>query len=133
MTSNDAQREQKERSELRAAGLRAMGAAVNKTYPESYDLRDGAVGEELFEIGLTNVWASLWARDGLAPRDRSLVTLGLLIALGAESEITHHVRIGLNNGLTEDEISEVLYHASGYAGFPAAVTARNAARKAFSQ
>lgn len=133
MTTNDGTRHPIEHSELRARGLRAMGAAVDKVYPDSYDPRDGAVGEELFELGLTNVWASLWARAGLAPRDRSLVTLGILIALGAETEIAHHVRIGLNNGLTEDEIAEIIYHSSGYAGFPAAVTARSAARKALGQ
>ncbi|MFD4507403.1 carboxymuconolactone decarboxylase family protein [Streptomyces sp. NPDC058457] len=107
-----------------------MSSVVNTPLAEDADLRDDGVGADLVEIGLVSVWAELWAREGLARRDRSLVTLGILIALGAEDELGSHVRIGLNNGLTEDEIAEVLYHSAGYAGFPRAVAARKAARKA---
>ncbi|MER5787317.1 carboxymuconolactone decarboxylase family protein [Streptomyces sp. NPDC001980] len=107
-----------------------MSSVVNTPLAEDVDLRDEGVGADLVEIGLVSVWAELWSREGLARRDRSLVTLGILIALGAEDELGSHVRIGLNNGLTEDEIAEVLYHSAGYAGFPRAVAARKAARKA---
>ncbi|MER5803962.1 carboxymuconolactone decarboxylase family protein [Streptomyces mirabilis] len=119
-------------TDLRAAGLKAMREALPGVFPEGddLDLRDGRLGEELVEIGLTSVWGALWAREGLSRRDRSLVTLGILIALGAETELRTHVRIARTNGLTEDEIAEVIYHATGYAGFPAATAARNAAREA---
>ncbi|MHA6845234.1 carboxymuconolactone decarboxylase family protein [Ralstonia syzygii] len=117
--------------DLRTAGVAALRAALPGVFPEGdIDLRDGMFGDELIEIGLVSVWGALWARDGLSRRDRSLVTLGLLIALHAESELRTHVRIGLTNGLTKDEIAEVIYHASGYVGFPAAVAARTAAREA---
>jgi 4-carboxymuconolactone decarboxylase len=120
-------------TDLRAAGVKAMREALPGVFPEGdLDLRDGRLGEDLVEIGLTSVWGALWAREGLSSRDRSLVTLGLLIALGAETELKTHVRIGLTNGLTKDEIAEVIYHAAGYAGFPAAVAARTAAREALS-
>lgn len=118
-------------SDLRAAGLAALRAALPGVLPEGeIDLRDGRFGEELVEIGLVGVWGALWARDGLSPRDRSLVTLGILIALHAGTELRTHVNIALTNGLTKDEIAEVIYHSSGYAGFPAAVAARTAAREA---
>jgi 4-carboxymuconolactone decarboxylase len=94
-------------------------------------LRDGKFGDELMEIGVDNVFGRLWARDGLSRRDRSLVTLGILIALRATDELKAHVKIARNNGLTEDEIAEVIYHASGYAGFPAANTACTIARAVF--
>jgi len=120
-----------ETTDLRAAGWKAMRAALPGVFPEGdVDLRDGRLGEELVDIGLTSVWGALWGREGLAPRDRSLVTLGVLIALGAETELRTHVRIALTNGLTEDEIAEVIYHSSGYTGFPRAVAARTAAREA---
>ena len=120
-----------ETTDLRAAGWKAMRAALPGVFPEGdIDLRDGRLGEELVDIGLTSVWGALWGREGLAPRDRSLVTLGVLIALGAETELRTHVRIALTNGLTEDEIAEVIYHSSGYTGFPRAVAARTAAREA---
>ncbi|MET8978840.1 carboxymuconolactone decarboxylase family protein [Streptomyces sp. NPDC004539] len=118
-------------TDLRAAGWKAMRAALPGVFPEGdLDLRDGRLGEDLVDIGLTSVWGALWGREGLAPRDRSLVTLGILIALGAETELKTHVRIALTNGLTEDEIAEVIYHSSGYTGFPRAVAARTAAREA---
>ncbi|WP_228447443.1 carboxymuconolactone decarboxylase family protein [Streptomyces paludis] len=119
--------------DLRSAGLAAMRAALPGVFPEGdLDLRDGRLGEDLVEIGLTSVWGSLWAREGLGPRDRSLVTLAILIALGAEAELRTHVRIAVTNGLTEDEIAEVLYHAGGYAGFPRATAARAVVREVLS-
>ncbi|MEV7892396.1 carboxymuconolactone decarboxylase family protein [Streptomyces sp. NPDC002817] len=121
----------KESTDLRAAGWKAMRAALPGVFPDGdLDLRDGRLGEDLVDIGLTSVWGALWGREGLAPRDRSLVTLGILIALGAETELKTHVRIALTNGLTQDEIAEVIYHSSGYTGFPRAVAARTAAREA---
>ncbi|WP_286202837.1 carboxymuconolactone decarboxylase family protein [Rhizobium lusitanum] len=117
--------------DLRAAGIAALREALPGVFPEGdIDLRDGRLGEDLVEIGLISVWGALWARDGLSRRDRSLVTLGILIALNAETELRTHVKIALTNGLTKDEIAEVIYHSSGYAGFPAAVAARTAAREA---
>ncbi|KKD06328.1 carboxymuconolactone decarboxylase family protein [Streptomyces sp. WM6386] len=121
----------KESTDLRAAGWKAMRSALPGVFPDGdLDLRDGRLGEDLVDIGLTSVWGALWGREGLAPRDRSLVTLGILIALGAETELKTHVRIALTNGLTQDEIAEVIYHSSGYTGFPRAVAARTAAREA---
>ncbi|MFE9924495.1 carboxymuconolactone decarboxylase family protein [Streptomyces sp. NPDC005774] len=121
-------------ADLRAAGLKAMREALPGVFPEGdIDLRDGLLGEDLVEIGLTSVYGALWAREGLANRDRSLVTLGILIALGAETELRTHVRIALTNGVTEDEIAEVIYHSAGYAGFPRATAARSAAREALAR
>ncbi|MER5185259.1 carboxymuconolactone decarboxylase family protein [Streptomyces sp. NPDC002896] len=121
-------------TDLRAAGLRAMRTALPGVFPEGdIDLRDGRLGEDLVEIGLTSVWGALWGREGLGSRDRSLVTLGVLIALGAEAELKTHVRIALTNGVTKDEIAEVIYHAAGYAGFPRATAARTAAREALGE
>ena len=93
------------------------------------NVRDGQFGDELLEIGIDNVFGRLWGREGLSRRDRSLVTLGILIALRATDELHFHVPIARNNGLTEDEIAEVIYHSSGYAGFPAANTACKIARE----
>ncbi|MET7483738.1 carboxymuconolactone decarboxylase family protein [Streptomyces sp. NPDC005538] len=125
----------KETTDLRAAGVKALRAALPGVVPAEGDLdmRDGKLGEDLVEIGLTTVWGALWGREGLAPRDRSLVTLGILIALGAETEIKTHARVALTNGVTRDELAEVLYHAAGYTGFPRAVAARTAVREALGE
>ncbi|MGV0851272.1 carboxymuconolactone decarboxylase family protein [Mycolicibacterium phlei] len=86
-------------------------------------------GGELFALALDNVFGRLWTRDGLSRRERSLVTLGALIALRAEGELGAHVRIARNNGLTEAEIAEVIYHCTAYAGFPAANAAMEVAKQ----
>lgn len=93
---------------------------------------DGGFAPELMDIGVESVFGRLWTREGLSRRDRSLVTLGILIALRATEEMNAHFRIARQNGLSDDELAEVIYHASGYAGFPAAATARNVAAEALS-
>jgi 4-carboxymuconolactone decarboxylase len=82
-----------------------------------------AFGAELGDLALTNVFGRLWGREGLDRRARSLVTLGILIALRSTDELRIHFDIARTNGLTDTELEEVIYHASGYAGFPAAASA----------
>jgi 4-carboxymuconolactone decarboxylase len=65
-------------------------------------------------------WGEVWDRPGLDRRSRSVATLAALIALGAENEIAMHVRAALRNGLTEEEIKEVILHTALYAGLPRA-------------
>jgi 4-carboxymuconolactone decarboxylase len=65
-------------------------------------------------------WGDLWQRPGLARRDRSLMTLSITIALRHWDEFALHVRAAKNNGLTDEEIGEVIQHAAIYAGVPAA-------------
>jgi len=65
-------------------------------------------------------WGSVWTRDGLDRRTRSCITLAVLTALGRENELALHVRAARTNGLTPDEIGEVLLHTAVYAGVPAA-------------
>jgi 4-carboxymuconolactone decarboxylase len=68
-------------------------------------------------------WGDVWARPGLDRRSRSVATLAALVALGAENEIPLHVRGALRNGLSEDEIKEVILHSAVYAGVPRANSA----------
>lgn len=68
-------------------------------------------------------WEEIWARPGLDRRERSIATLAALVALGAEHEIAMHVRAAVRNGLSADEIKEVLLHTAIYAGLPAANSA----------
>jgi 4-carboxymuconolactone decarboxylase len=68
-------------------------------------------------------WGGVWTRDGLDRRTRSCITLALLAALSHQEELALHVRAALRNGLTAEEIGEVLLHTAVYAGVPAANTA----------
>jgi 4-carboxymuconolactone decarboxylase len=65
-------------------------------------------------------WGQVWTRDGLDRRTRSCVTLAVLTALHCHDELAMHVRAARRNGLTPDEIGEVLLHTAVYAGVPAA-------------
>jgi 4-carboxymuconolactone decarboxylase len=65
-------------------------------------------------------WGEVWTRPGLDRRTRSCVTLAALVSLRAENEIGMHVRAALGNGLSPEEIAEVLLHTAVYAGAPAA-------------
>ena len=65
-------------------------------------------------------WGEIWARPGLDRRTRSCITLTALVALGRDHELALHVRAALRNGLTPDEIKEVLLHSAIYCGVPAA-------------
>lgn len=78
-------------------------------------------------------WGEVWDRPGLARRERSIATLASLTTGGHEHEIAMHVRAGLRNGLTREEISEVLLHTALYAGLPAANAAFAIARTVFAE
>jgi len=65
-------------------------------------------------------WGGVWTREGLDRRTRSAITLAVLTALGREQELALHVRAAVRNGLSHEEIGEVLLHTAGYAGGPAA-------------
>jgi len=80
-----------------------------------------------------HAWGAVWTRPGLDRRARSVVTLTALTALGRENEIAMHVRAALRNGLTREEIAEVLIHTSVYAGVPAANAAFAIAQRVFDE
>jgi 4-carboxymuconolactone decarboxylase len=75
-------------------------------------------------------WGAVWTRDDrLDRRTRSCITIALLTALRQERELAMHVRAGLRNGLTPDEIAEVIMHTAVYAGVPAAHSAMRVAKE----
>lgn len=80
-----------------------------------------------------HAWGAVWTRDGLDRRTRSAITLTALTALGRENEIAMHVRAALRNGLTREEIAEVLIHTAVYAGVPAANAAFAIAQRVFAE
>lgn len=120
-------------TDVREIGINVLRELLPDLMPDGdADLPKSGFAHELLEIGVDNVFGRLWGRDGLSRRDRSLVTLGILIALRATDELAVHFQIARTNGLTDDEIAEVIYHCSGYAGFPAAATANRIAGEALS-
>lgn len=76
-----------------------------------------------------NAWGTVWCRDGLELKTRSLITVAMLTALGRAQELKGHLRGALNNGATPEEIREVLLHAAVYCGAPLAVDAFRTAQE----
>lgn len=85
------------------------------------------------EYATRAAWGLVWSRPGLDRRTRSCLTLALLTALRAETELPMHVRAALRLGLTPDEIGEVLLHTAVYAGVPAANAAFAIAQRVFEE
>lgn len=77
-------------------------------------------GGEMTRLSVENAYEQLWTRPGLSLKDRSMITIAMLVAIGAERELAIHVDAGLRNGLTPQELEEVIYQATAYVGFPRA-------------
>jgi 4-carboxymuconolactone decarboxylase len=121
-------------TDARSDGLAVFKDLMPGLIPDGMDsLRDGGFAGELGELSLEHVFGSLWTRPGLDRRSRSLVTLGALIALRAGEELKFHFPIAIRNGLTVEELEEVVYHLTGYVGFPAATLARHVGREVFAE
>jgi len=112
-------------TDYRQRGLDAL-ANLDPTMG-AYSGQSSPVAPEIYDLMMEYGIGMIWARPGLSPRDRSLLTIGMLIALRAEDQLRGHIPIGLTHGLTREEIAEILYHSTLYAGYPAAMTAHKVA------
>nr|WP_183422291.1 carboxymuconolactone decarboxylase family protein [Luteibacter sp. Sphag1AF] len=93
----------------------------------------GEVAPKLAEISDKVLFGDVWAGDGLSPRDRSLVTITSLISLYRTNEMPFHIGRALDNGVTRDEVIEIITHLAFYSGWPTAMTALNIAKDVFRQ
>ncbi|WP_125099367.1 carboxymuconolactone decarboxylase family protein [Leucobacter chromiireducens] len=94
----------------------------------------GDISPELAHQVVAWGFGEIYARPGLEPRDRQLVTLGMLTALGGcEAQLDVHINASLNVGLTPQQITEALLHSAVYCGFPRALNATFAAKKVFAE
>jgi 4-carboxymuconolactone decarboxylase len=87
----------------------------------------------LQEFITRNAWGTVWCRDGLDLKTRSLITISMLTALGRAHELRGHLRGALNNGASAEEIREVLLHAAVYCGAPLAVDAFRTAQEVMAE
>jgi len=101
----------------------------NETTRSPYGDIAPALGEYTDKV----LFGEVWRRPGLSPRDRSLVTVASLIALYRTNELPFHLARALENGVTRDELIEVITHLAFYSGWPTANTAVTMARKVFGE
>ena len=91
----------------------------------------GDIAPKLAELTDDVLFADVWNRDGLAARDRSLITVAALIASGDAEQLRFHLGRAKENGVTEEELIEAITHLAFYAGWPKAMTAANVAKQVF--
>lgn len=116
----------------------------DQQFQDGLQMRKKVMGEEFVEKAFANAteftmplqdfvtrnaWGTVWCRDGLDLKTRSLITISMLTALGRAHELKGHVRGALNNGATPEEIREVLLHAAIYCGAPLAIDAFRSAQE----
>ena len=112
-------------------GLQTRREVLGADYVDKAMASVDGFNEEFTELLNTYCWNDIWNRPGLPRKSRSILNLGMLVALGKEHELKLHINGALNNGLTKDEIKEVLLQTAIYCGVPAAVVAFRAAREVF--
>jgi len=115
-------------------GLAIRRAVLGDVYVD----RALAKGQDSFNKPLQDLvteycWGAVWGRDELSRRDRSMINLGMIAILNRGHELKAHVRGALNNGLSKDEIREVLLQVAIYGGVPAAVDSFRLANEAFAE
>lgn len=92
----------------------------------------GDVAPALADYSDKVLFGDVWERPGLSKRDRSLITVATLVALYRSNELPHHLQRALDNGVSRDELAELVTHLAFYAGWPAASTAVSLLRKVLS-
>jgi 4-carboxymuconolactone decarboxylase len=110
-------------------GLAIRREVLGKDYVDNAIKSADDFNRPLQEFVTEYCWGAVWGRPGLPKKTRSMLNLAMLTALNRPHELKLHVRGALKNGVTREEISEILLHAAVYAGVPAAVDAFRTARE----
>jgi 4-carboxymuconolactone decarboxylase len=110
-------------------GMKVRRAVLGDAHVERAQQDASAFDAELQELITRYAWGELWTRPGLSRKQRSLITLAMLVALGRHEELRFHVRGALRNGVTRNELKELLLHSAVYCGVPAAHSAFRVAKE----
>ena len=114
-------------------GMKIRREVLGDAYVDRALARSGPFNDPLQELVTTYCWGWCWGREGLAKRDRSLINLAMIAVLNRGHELKAHIRGALNNGLSKEEIREVLLQVGIYGGVPAMVDSFRLANEAFTE
>ena len=114
-------------------GMAIRRAVVGDTHVDRAGAAATPFTEPFQDFITRNAWGDIWSRPGLSRGERSMITLAMLAALQHENELAMHVRAALRNGLTPEQIQEVLLQVAVYAGVPAANRAFAVAQRVLSE
>ncbi len=115
------------------AGLKTRREVLGAQYVDKAMAATDEFSRPFVELLNTYCWNDIWNRPGLDRKTRSMLNLAMLSALGKEHELKLHLNGALNNGLTKEQIREVLLQVGIYCGVPAAVVAFRCAREVFKE
>ena len=115
------------------AGMKVRRAVLGDEHVDRSLERRTPFNQEFQSLITRYAWGEIWTRPGLPRSTRSLLTIAMMVALNRGDELRLHLRAAANNGVTRDEIKEVLLQAAIYAGVPAANAAFRAAEEVFSE
>jgi 4-carboxymuconolactone decarboxylase len=93
--------------------------------------RLGDVAPKLVDLTEKVLFGDVWERPGLSKRDRSVITVTALVAMNRTEQLPYHLQRALDNGVTKDELVELITHLAFYSGWPTAMSAMRLAKEAF--
>ena len=112
-------------------GMKVRRAVLGDKHVDAASQKNDTFNSDFQELITRYAWGEIWARPGLPRQTRSLITLAMLVALNRGDEFRLHLRAALRNGVSRDEIKEVLLQSAIYCGVPAANTAFHLATEVF--
>ena len=115
------------------AGLKNRREVLGAEYVDKSIASADDFNMPMQELVTEYCWCEVWGRPGLTRQQRSMLNLGMLVALGRSHELRLHIRGAINNGLTKDDIREVFLQTAIYCGVPAAIDAIRNAREVFKE
>ena len=120
-------------SKLYDEGMKVRRAVLGAEHVDRSTATADQYSRPLQELVTEYCWGAVWTRPGLERQQRSILNLGMLVALNRMHEFKLHVRGALNNGLTREQISEVILQTAIYCGVPASIDAMRNAREVFAE
>src|ERR1700704_6841379 len=114
-------------------GLEVRTAVLGKDYVEASMKNADDFNRPFQELVTEYCWGAIWGRDGLPRKTRSMLNIAMLSALNRNHELRMHLKGALVNGVTKDEIKEILLQVAIYCGVPAGVDSFRTAREVFAQ
>jgi 4-carboxymuconolactone decarboxylase len=111
------------------AGMQVRRSVLGDAHVDRAEAAKNDLDAEFQDLITRYAWGEIWTRPGLPRHTRSLLTIGLMVALNRSEELRLHLRAAANNGVTAEEIREVLLQCAIYCGVPAANSAFHAANE----
>jgi 4-carboxymuconolactone decarboxylase len=115
------------------AGMKIRRAVLGDAHVDNAESRKNSFNEPFQDLVTRYAWGEIWARPGLSRPTRSLITLAMMVALNRPDELRLHLRAALRNGVSREEIQELLLHSAIYCGVPAANSAFHIADEVFAE